>query len=57
MKKVSEYREHVEECMALARRARSTEEREMLLNMAKTWEELAKAREKQLAQGATPAEE
>jgi hypothetical protein len=48
MKKVSEYRRHVEECKALLRGARTPEERQMLLNMAETWESLAVAREKKL---------
>ena len=48
MKKVSEYLSHVEECRTLARRARAPQDREMLLNMAATWESLAEAREKQL---------
>lgn len=49
MKKVSEYRKHVEECKALLRGARTPEEKQMLLNMAQTWEDLAAAREKKLA--------
>jgi hypothetical protein len=46
IKKISDYRRRVEQCRLLLRGARSSEEREMLLNMAKTWEGLAKAREK-----------
>jgi hypothetical protein len=49
MKKVSDYRKHVEECQALLRGARTPEERQMLLSMAETWEGLAEAREKKLA--------
>ena len=49
MKKVSDYRKHVEECQALLRGARTPEERQMLLSMAETWEGLATAREKKLA--------
>jgi hypothetical protein len=45
---VSEYRDHAEECRTLARRARSAEDRNMLLNMADAWENLARAREKQM---------
>jgi len=41
MKKVSEYREHAEECRALARRSKSPADRDMLLNMAATWDSLA----------------
>jgi hypothetical protein len=49
IKKVSDYRKHVEECQALLRRARTPEEKQMLLSMAETWEGLAVAREKKLA--------
>jgi hypothetical protein len=38
MKKVSEYREHAEECRTLARRSKSSADRDMLLNMAATWD-------------------
>jgi hypothetical protein len=41
MKKVSEYREHAEECRTLARRSKSSADRDMLLNMAATWDSLA----------------
>jgi uncharacterized C2H2 Zn-finger protein len=41
VKKVSDYRKHVEECQALLRGARTPEERQMLLNTAETWEALA----------------
>ena len=47
MKKASEYREHAKECRDMAAKARSQEDRETLLHMANTWEELATAREKQ----------
>jgi hypothetical protein len=50
MKKISDYRKHVEECKALLRGARSAEEREMLLQMVEPGESLAVAREKKLAQ-------
>jgi hypothetical protein len=49
MKRVSDYRKHVEECQALLRPARTPEEKQMLLNRAETWEGLAVAREKKLA--------
>ena len=48
MKAVDEYRRHADECDALARRARSPEEREMIINMAKTWRMLADQREKRV---------
>jgi hypothetical protein len=41
MSKVSEYRKHAKECRGLAKRSRSAEHREMLLNIAATWESLA----------------
>ena len=44
MKKASEYKEHAEECRALSRRSKSPEDREMLLNMAATWDALAESR-------------
>jgi hypothetical protein len=44
MKKASEYREHAEECRALSRRSKSAEDRDMLLNMAATWDSLAENR-------------
>jgi hypothetical protein len=56
MKKVAEYLSRVEECRTLARRARSPRDREMLLNMATTWESLAEAREKQLNKKASVEE-
>jgi hypothetical protein len=48
MQKVSEYRHHAEECRTLARRARSAADRDMLLKMADSWDELARAREKRM---------
>ena len=50
MKKVSDYRRDAEECRTLLSGAKTPEHREMLLNMAETWEALATAREKKLAQ-------
>jgi hypothetical protein len=47
--KLSEYRQHAEECRALMRLGRTAEQRDMLLAMAATWESLAQARETQLA--------
>ena len=48
MNKVSDYLKHAAECRALANRARSAEERVMILKMAVTWEELAEARKLKL---------
>ena len=49
MKKASEYREHAEECRRLAKTAIG-EHRTHLEKMAKTWEELARDRERRIAQ-------
>ena len=38
MSKVSEYRQHPKECRVLAHRSRSSQHRDMLLDMAATWE-------------------
>jgi hypothetical protein len=48
MKKVEDYRQHAGECRSMANRSRSPEEREMLLNMARTWDSLATERVTQL---------
>ena len=45
MKKAREYYQHAEECRALARRAREAEHRAALIEMAETWENLARERE------------
>jgi hypothetical protein len=46
MKKIEEYKEHAQECRDLARRSRTQADRDMLLNMATTWEALADGRAK-----------
>ena len=46
MKKIEDYREHAAECRDLARRSRTQADRDMLLNMATTWEALAAGRAK-----------
>jgi hypothetical protein len=48
MKIVEDYRQQAEECRQLASRARTPEERDMILHMAATWEELARSRERTL---------
>jgi hypothetical protein len=48
VKKASEYRHHAAECREMAIRANQFQ-REQLLKMAETWENLAKDREQQLA--------
>jgi hypothetical protein len=47
MEKTTDYRHHAFECRALAARA-TKEHRDMLLNMANTWEMLATEREENL---------
>jgi len=49
VRKVSEYRQHADECRKLARRAASPEHGDMLLNMAATWDSLAEERIKSTA--------
>jgi hypothetical protein len=49
MQKVSDYRLRAEECRALAAEARSQQHRDMLLDMAATWDMLANARARNLA--------
>jgi hypothetical protein len=41
MKKASEYRQHADECRALASQMESGEQREQLMNMAAQWERMA----------------
>jgi hypothetical protein len=43
VKKASEYREHAEECRALAKQMPG-EQRDQLLEMARTWDKLAEER-------------
>jgi hypothetical protein len=49
LKKVSEYRDHAEECRTMAKHAASESHREMLLEMASTWDDLAENRERTMA--------
>jgi hypothetical protein len=56
MKKVEEYRERAAECRELARRARTPGDREMLLNMASTWDSLAEGRAKTISTNGRLAE-
>ena len=44
MKKASEYRQHADECRALAARMDVGEHRDQLLEMAATWDRLATER-------------
>ena len=45
MKKASEYRQHAEECRALARNMTDDAQRDQLVRMAETWDRLAAERE------------
>jgi hypothetical protein len=56
MNKVSDYLKHAADCRDLAHRARSTDERDMILNMIKTWEELARVRRRKLEKEGHPAD-
>jgi hypothetical protein len=51
MKKISEYKQHAEECRMLARQTAVEKHRQMLLEMAATWEMLAENRANILASG------
>ncbi len=44
MKKASEYRQHAEECRALANQMAAGPQRDQLLEMARTWDKLAEER-------------
>jgi hypothetical protein len=61
MKTAAEYRKHAEECRVLAKQVPEGEQREQLLEMARTWDSLAETREglirnhPELNTGETPA--
>ena len=38
MRKIEDYRKHAEECRLMLARSRTEDERQMLLNMAATWD-------------------
>ncbi|WP_210381561.1 hypothetical protein, partial [Microvirga zambiensis] len=46
MKTAAEYRKHAEECRVLAKQVPEGEHRNQLLEMARTWDNLAKDRER-----------
>jgi len=48
MKTVEEYRKHAEECRVLAKQVPEGEQRNQLLEMARTWDNLAADRERLL---------
>jgi hypothetical protein len=56
MKKIHEYREHAAECREMARVA-SAARRAQLEQMAATWDQLAEARERQLARQGKSADD
>ena len=45
MKKASEYRQHAQECRALAKQLPEGAQRSQLLEMARTWDALSETRE------------
>jgi hypothetical protein len=45
VKKASEYRKHAEECRALAKQVPEGPQRDQLLEMARTWDNLANDRD------------
>jgi hypothetical protein len=48
MKKIEEYLEHAAECRQMAQTSTVPQHREQLEEMAKTWEQLAQARQREL---------
>jgi hypothetical protein len=52
MRKVEEYRRHAAECRQLAVATSNAESRQQLLDMAETWDGLARDRAEQLAREA-----
>jgi len=53
VKTVLDYLKHADDCEALARKATSAEQREMIAKMAETWRMLAAQRQKKLAGAGT----
>ena len=49
MKKAAQYRQHAEECRTLAARTSDPEHKKMLMEMAETWNGLAKQRAEKIA--------
>jgi hypothetical protein len=50
MRKITDYRNHAEECRAMAAKAANDEQRDTLLDMDRTWDMLAGERERALEQ-------
>jgi hypothetical protein len=49
MRKASEYEAHANECRRMAAQAKNPDQRAQLINMAETWEMLARARRRKLS--------
>ena len=45
MKKASEYRQHAQECRALAKQMKEGDQRDQMLKIAATWDKLAEEQE------------
>jgi hypothetical protein len=43
---INEYRQHARDCLQIARNAQSSDERAILIEMAKTWHRLAQEKER-----------
>lgn len=54
MKKQEEYVQHAKDCRRLAKQMDSGEQRDQLINMAETWEVLARERERTLRNRTEP---
>jgi hypothetical protein len=50
MEKAKEYRDHAAECLALAQKTPSDDEKTQLLRMAEVWESLAAYREQRITE-------
>jgi hypothetical protein len=57
VKKASEYRQHAKECRALAQQVTEGEQRNQLLEMARTWDALAADRDRMSQKHAEPNRE
>jgi hypothetical protein len=57
VKKASEYRQHAKECRALAQQMQDGEQRNQLLEMARTWDALAEDRDRMSEKNGEPSKE
>jgi hypothetical protein len=55
--KISDYLKHANDCRMLAKQAKVEEHREMLINMAASWEMLAESRSRPVTKGAHPEDD